>query len=340
MAIRMFQSTGPDLTGPGLSHLSRRAFGSLLAAAFLSPRLSVAQEIIEVEYQLPMGLPSRQPGDGCYIRHGYACENTAFNTGWWHTGENWFTNEGNSAGALVYAVADGEVVYADADYPGRVVIIRHPDDLYSMYGHLDYDLAVGVGNFVRRGETIGTVLFRTDDRSPSHLHFEIRGFLFNPVVNGDAPRFQFACGRNCAPGPGYWPMGDADLPADLGWLNPTHVIGRSAFGAVSSGIVPGAPFESVLTVWTSPGDRDGAVPIGEIRLEPGAVWPVVNRSAGRANTRETSALAYRLWVKIKLDDGSSGWIAALSASDETVGVDGRPTAVRFNLLPISSEQLG
>lgn len=330
----------PDPTSARRSQLSRRTFGALLAASFFSPRQSAAHASAEVEYQLPMGLPGRQPGDGCYIRHGYACENTGFNTGWWHTGENWYTDEGNSAGAMVYVVADGEVVYADADYPGRVVIIRHPDGLYSMYGHLDYDLAVGVGDVVQRGEAIGTILFRTDDRSPSHLHFEIREFLFDPVINGESPRFQFACGRNCAPGPGYWPMGDADLPADLGWLNPTHVIGRSAFGAVSSGIVPEHPFEPELPVWSSPGDRDGATQIGEIRLEPGAKWPVVNRSTGRANTHDTSALAYRLWVKIEIDDERAGWVAALSESDETVGVDGRPSAVRFNLLPASSRNHG
>jgi len=281
-----------------------------------------------------MGLPNRLAGDGCYIRHGYACENTGFNTGWWHTGENWYTQEGNSAGALVYSVAAGEVVYADANYPGRVVIVRHDDGLYSMYGHLDFDLAVGVGEVVDRGDVIGTVLYRTDDRSPSHLHFEIRSFLFNPVVNGVAPRYGYPCGPNCAPGPGYWPMGDADLPADLGWLNPTHVIGRSAYGASTRCVASEVPSRQSLFVWTSPSDREGAETIGEVILEPGLELLLLNRSAGRFNTRGTSAEAYRLWVKIQSPEGLTGWVSALESSSETAGADGRPSAVRFNLIPV------
>jgi murein DD-endopeptidase MepM/ murein hydrolase activator NlpD len=106
----------------------------------------------------------------------------------------------------VYAVATGEVVFAGSDYPGRVVIVRHADDLFSKYGHLDYALAVGVGDVVERGQPLGTILARTDGRAPSHLHFEIRTFLTTPEVNGDSPRYGFACGVDCPPGPGYWPI--------------------------------------------------------------------------------------------------------------------------------------
>ena len=40
--------------------------------------------------------------------------------------------DGNSAGAPVYAVADGTVVFAGSDYPGRVVIVQHDGGIYSM----------------------------------------------------------------------------------------------------------------------------------------------------------------------------------------------------------------
>ena len=167
--------------------LNRRVLLGVVPAMLAGEVAAQTDESAGRRFGLPMGLPDHVPGDSCYIRHGYACENVGFSSGWWHTGENWYLSEGNSAGALVLAVAAGEVVYADADYPGRVVIIRHDDDLYSMYGHLDDSLAVGVGTIVELGDRIGTVLFRTDPRSPSHLHFELRTFLTTDEVNGRRP---------------------------------------------------------------------------------------------------------------------------------------------------------
>ena len=96
-------------------------------------------------YSYPVGIPGRPPGDGFFIRDAYAVENTWYNPGWLHTAEDWYLIEGSSVGAQVYAVADGEVVYAGANYPGRVVIVKHPDGLFSMYEHLDPALAVETG---------------------------------------------------------------------------------------------------------------------------------------------------------------------------------------------------
>ena len=138
-------------------------------------------------YTYPMRLPGRSPGDGLLIRHGYATENLPYYPGWWHTGENWFAAAGASAGLGVFAAAAGEVVFAGFDYPGRVVIVAHPDGLYAMYGHLDDALAVETGQSVARGQLLGTVLARADDPARSHLHFELRAFLTLPEVNGDAP---------------------------------------------------------------------------------------------------------------------------------------------------------
>jgi hypothetical protein len=126
-------------------------------------------------------------GDGFIVRHGYATENVWYNPGWLHAGEDWYLIEGETGGAGVYAAAAGEVVFAGSEYPGLVVIVRHGEDLYTMYGHLDYALPVGVGDRVERGDPLGAVLPRTDGRAPSHLHFEIRTFLTTAEVNGAAP---------------------------------------------------------------------------------------------------------------------------------------------------------
>lgn len=81
-------------------------------------------------------------------------------------------------GKPVYAVADGEVAYAN-DYAagwGGVVMLRH--DLSSglhfnsQYGHLDTVL-VEKGQVVRKGAQIGTVGAPPGGGGP-HLHFEIR----------------------------------------------------------------------------------------------------------------------------------------------------------------------
>src|SRR5688500_17714473 len=125
-----------------------------------------------------------QPTEGrdrmaiCEYHHGYL-----------HAGEDWYTIEGDAAGAGVYAAATGEVVFAGSEYPGRVVIVRHADDLFSMYGHLDDALSVRVGDGVQRGRPLGTILARTDGRAPSHLHFELRTYFTTPEVNGESPRY-------------------------------------------------------------------------------------------------------------------------------------------------------
>lgn len=319
-----------------LATVSRRALLGGIPGLLVASAAARQEQAARPQFVLPMGLPGRIPGDGCYIRHGYACENTGFNTGWWHTGENWYLTEGNSAGAEIYAVAAGAVVYADADYPGRVVIVEHEGGLYSMYGHLDYDLNVATGDVVDRGQVLGTVLFRTDTRSPSHLHFELRTFFTTPVVNGAAPRYTFACGAQCPPGPGYWPMSDPDLPSTLGWLNPMHVIARRSFPEG----VPEGLFLTVASdlttystpIWSEAGHRSGAEVVDQMVLIPGQRVPLLGIDAGNEATVETSADAYDIWYEIEPLNEVRGWVRAMQPSAETTGVDGRPAAVRINFL--------
>lgn len=318
--------------------LSRRTFAAGMA---LAPLLGNAQssdaQSAAWPWSLPIGLPGRIPGDGFYLRHGYATENTAFYPGGWHTGENYYRLEDDTAGAEIYAVADGEIVYAGFDYPGPVVIVQHADDLFSMYGHLDYQLAVDSGP-VNRGQLIGTVLNRTDGRSPSHLHFEIRRFLTTPGVNGSSPRYSFTCGPDCPPGPGYWPMDAPEHPAGMGWLNPVHAMSGLSFpDGVPEGVevmvAEGA--REAVPVWSVPSDQDGAAMVGELPLSAGGRFTLRGIDAGEMDTTGTSAEAYRLWYQLAVPHFAEPvWVSALYATDDAVGSDGRPSSVRFDFLPM------
>lgn len=291
----------------------------------------------EPRFSYPVGLPERALGDGLFIRHGYATENTWYNPGWWHTGEDWYLTEGESAGVAVYAVADGEVVYAAGEYPGRVVIVAHADGLYSMYGHLDYALTVSEGQMVGRGAHLGTILARTDGRAPSHLHFEMRTFLTTPEVNGAAPRYDVGCGYECPPGPGYWPIDAPEHPSAMGWRNPTYVINRRAWGAdVPEGAVVSVSADAPASapLWTLPADASRAERVGDLSLNAGERFPLLAIEAGAEDSTGTSAEAYRLWYQVALPDETEGWVQAAVPSDNDTGSDGRPSSLRFDFLPV------
>lgn len=316
------------------TRLTRRAFALGLAANQL-PRHRSSAQASGWSWSYPIGNPGGIPGDGFTMRHGFATENTWFYPGGWHTGEDYYALEGESAGAEVYAVTDGEIVYAGFDYPGPVVIVRHADDLYSMYGHLDYDLAVESGP-VTRGQLLGTLLFRTDGRAPSHLHFEIRRFLTMPEVNGANPRYSFTCGPSCPPGPGYWPIDAPEHPVGMGWLNPVHVMARLNFpeGVPEDGVeVMVAQGATPATgLFASP---DAAGSEGSLDLAPGDRYQVVDVDAGEEDTTGTSAEAYRLWYRIIVPGRDEPvWVRALEPTLDETGSDGRPSSLRFDFLPI------
>ncbi len=259
-----------------------------------------------------------------------------YHHGWLHTGEDWYLPEEETGGMGVYAVAAGEVVFAGSEYPGLVVIVQHPDGLFSMYGHLDYALAVEPGQSVERGQLLGTVLTRTDGLAPSHLHFELRTFFTTPEVNGNAPRYGVACGFDCPPGPGYWPLDAPEHPSAMGWRNPTHVINRRAWPVgipegIEAIVSEAAPASTPL--WTAPSDSGAAQVIGDVPLNPGDRYPLLAIDAGEEDALGTSAEAYRLWYQIALPDGSESWVQAAVPVDYDTGSDGRPSSVRFDLLP-------
>ena len=74
-------------------------------------------------------------------------------------------------GAVVKAAAAGEVALVSPSIGlGQIVLIRHRDNIISVYGRMSSDVRVKKGQKVRRGEVLGTVA----DANPPTFHFEIR----------------------------------------------------------------------------------------------------------------------------------------------------------------------
>ncbi|NJM05304.1 peptidoglycan DD-metalloendopeptidase family protein [Candidatus Gracilibacteria bacterium] len=286
-----------------------------------------------VQFSYPIGWPAQTPGRGFFMRHGYAVENTWYNPNYWHTGEDWYALDGETAGAAVYAIAAGDVVYVGSDYPGRVVIVRHADDLFSMYGHLDPAVQVAVGEMVVRQQTLGTVLRRADN-VPNHLHFELRTFYETAEVNGAQPRYPFRCGPNCAPGPGYWPIDAPDHPSDQGWRNPTHTINSRMLApaaAASTVITTGWP-DGALILREAP--TTAAAIVGTLDVAADTRFTLLEVHVGAEDSRATGSTAYDLWYHLQLPAGSSGWAQAAVPSSFETGSDRAPSSIYFTLLPL------
>ncbi len=76
-------------------------------------------------------------------------------------------------GTAIHAAAEGEVVYAQRmrGY-GNLILIKHPDNLFTIYAHNQSNLAKK-GSKVKAGEVIAKV-GRTGKATGPHLHFEVR----------------------------------------------------------------------------------------------------------------------------------------------------------------------
>lgn len=318
--------------------LNRRQFmaASILTALCVDTG-SARQNPAPARWSLPIRTAGEMPGDGFAIRHGFASENTWFNIGRWHTAEDWYrVNDIETAGSEVLAVTDGEVVWIGSEYPGRVVLVQHREELFGMYGHLDYTLDVVVGQKVTAGQVLGRVLAWTDGRAPSHLHLEIRNFFYHTLVNGDTPEYGFNCGYRCPPGPGYWPIEDDKHPAEIGWRNPQHVIHR--------GILESDAVDEVMVAVTADGlagpvrsaPSHDASSVQDITLRAGDRFTVVDVEVGDPATTETSAYAYHIWYRVELLSGEPGWLPAMLPDDRDVASDGRPSGQRLVLLPVTT----
>jgi len=78
-----------------------------------------------------------------------------------------------SSGTPIHAAASGTVIYAGwMEGYGNLVVIDHGNGLSTAYGHQS-SIAVGNGQAVAQGQTIGYVGTTGHSTGP-HLHFEVR----------------------------------------------------------------------------------------------------------------------------------------------------------------------
>jgi len=78
------------------------------------------------------------------------------------------------AGSPVFAADDGEVALVSQSLGGlgTIVLVRHKDELLTVYGRID-DVSIAKGDIVRRGQQIGVVSNATAPAEP-RMHFEVR----------------------------------------------------------------------------------------------------------------------------------------------------------------------
>lgn len=89
-------------------------------------------------------------------------------------GRNDGVDFGAASGAPVSAAADGQVALVSESLGGlkTIVLIRHANDLLTVYGRVD-GVTVSKGDRVRRGQNIGVVA-APEDGGDALLHFEVR----------------------------------------------------------------------------------------------------------------------------------------------------------------------
>lgn len=106
--------------------------------------------------------------------------------GWrWGTLHDGLDISGTGYGSPIYAILDGEVV--SAQYGGMVgssagynVVIRHDNGYYSVYAHMSGMPPVRVGQWVTRGQRIGS-MGRSGVATGTHLHL---GLFYGKPYNG------------------------------------------------------------------------------------------------------------------------------------------------------------
>ena len=84
---------------------------------------------------------------------------------------------GAGMGASIVAAGAGDVIYAGANGGyGNCVMIDHGNGVVSVYANLDVSPAVGVGQTVRCGDTVGTAgaTALAESGEETHLHFAMR----------------------------------------------------------------------------------------------------------------------------------------------------------------------
>lgn len=85
----------------------------------------------------------------------------------------------------IYSMADGHVIVAGAvSGYGYAIYIEHAGGLKTIYGHLDSNITVSVGQQIKKGERIGRIgAGKVGSSTGPHLHFqvELNGVAVNPL---------------------------------------------------------------------------------------------------------------------------------------------------------------
>lgn len=112
------------------------------------------------------------PGTDWQKTSGYASQAYYENFDAWHTGHDLARYQ--CQGQPIYAVADGLIKYAnnagDTGF-GKLVFIKHDDNLFTRYAHLDA-IHVHYNETVQAGQIIG-LLGSTGRSTGPHLHFDV-----------------------------------------------------------------------------------------------------------------------------------------------------------------------
>jgi len=132
--------------------------------------------------QLPYGSPvdpaarAVLPRGWCSaIDHGEIYQHTKFK-GQMHSGLDINRCDDVDEGLPVYSVADGLIVFAGigAGAWGNLVVIRHPDGMWSRYGHLkNIAASIRKGANCSRGALLGTIGRGHKEQFNAHLHFDM-----------------------------------------------------------------------------------------------------------------------------------------------------------------------
>ena len=98
------------------------------------------------------------------------------------------------SGGVVYAIQDGQdnnIKATGVKSYGNYVQIKHPNNMYTLYAHLEKKLKVKLGQQVKRGQVLGAE--GNSGRSfGKHLHFEVRNkdnYVIDPTpyIDADLP---------------------------------------------------------------------------------------------------------------------------------------------------------
>jgi murein DD-endopeptidase MepM/ murein hydrolase activator NlpD len=144
---------------------------SLEALDALSDGLETSRELLDSDLE---ACPDGWPCEG-YVTSGFGYRVHPLLHRWIHHNG---IDIANKKGTPIHVTGDGVVVFAYRGWHrgytgyGLIVVVRHSDSVYTLYGHLD-SISVRVGDELKRGDEIGT-MGSTGRSTGPHLHYEIR----------------------------------------------------------------------------------------------------------------------------------------------------------------------